>query len=46
MTREELKALGLTDEQIDKIMASHGKALNEVKEKADRVDGLESQIED
>jgi len=46
MTREELKALGLTDEQIDKVMASHGKALNEIKEKADRVDGLESQIED
>lgn len=46
MTREELKALGLTDEQIDKVMASHGKTLNEVKEKADKVDGLESQIED
>ena len=46
MTREELKALGLTDEQINQVMASHGKTLNEVKEKADKVDGLESQIED
>ncbi|MCR6116642.1 phage scaffolding protein [Salipaludibacillus agaradhaerens] len=46
MNREELKSLGLTDEQIDKVMASHGKTLNETKEKADKVDGLESQIED
>lgn len=46
MTREELKALGLSDEQIDKVMTSHGKALNSVKEKADKVDSLESQIED
>src|SRR5690554_1450014 len=46
MTREELKALGLTDEQIEKVMASHGKALNEYKEKAEKVDTLESQIED
>ncbi|MBW4827642.1 MAG: phage scaffolding protein [Clostridiaceae bacterium] len=46
MTREELKVLGLTDEQIDRVMVSHGKALNEVKEKADKVDGFESQIED
>lgn len=46
MTREELKGLGLTDEQIEKIMASHGKVITEVKEKADKVDGLESQIKD
>lgn len=46
MNREELKALGLTDEQIDKVMASHGKVVNSIKEKADKVDGLESQIED
>lgn len=46
MTREELKALGLTDEQIEKVMASHGKAINASKEKADKVEGLESQIAD
>ncbi|WP_193064904.1 phage scaffolding protein [Oceanobacillus oncorhynchi] len=46
MNREELKELGLTDEQIDKVMASHGKVVNSIKEKADKVDGLESQIED
>lgn len=46
MNREELKALGLTDDQIDKVMASHGKVVNSIKEKADQVDTLESQIED
>lgn len=46
MTREELKELGLTDEQIEKVMASHGKALNAVKDKADKVETLESQVED
>lgn len=46
MNREELKELGLTDEQIDKVMASHGKVVNSIKDKADKVDGLESQIED
>ena len=46
MSREELKELGLTDEQIDKVMASHGKAIKDTKEKADKVEGLEKQIED
>ncbi|GAA0415116.1 hypothetical protein GCM10008934_02500 [Virgibacillus salarius] len=46
MNREELKELGLSDEQIDKVMTSHGKVVNSIKEKADKVDGLESQIED
>ncbi|WP_342537349.1 phage scaffolding protein [Sporosarcina sp. FSL K6-3508] len=32
MTREELKALGLSDEQIDSIMAAHGKVVNPMKE--------------
>lgn len=44
MNREELKALGLTDEQIDKIMAAYGKAINDIKKKADKVDGLEAQV--
>lgn len=46
VNREELKALGLTDEQIEKVMAAHGKVVNSTKEKADKVDGLESQIKD
>ncbi|AAU85086.1 head scaffolding protein [Bacillus phage BCASJ1c] len=46
MNREELKALGLSDEQIDKIMLAHGKVVNATKEKADKVEGLESQIND
>jgi myosin heavy subunit len=46
MNREELKELGLSDEQIDKVMASHGKVVNSIKEKADKVESLESQIED
>ncbi|WP_164219373.1 phage scaffolding protein [Virgibacillus sp. YIM 98842] len=46
MNREELKALGLTDEQIDKVMAAHGKVVKSTKDKADKVEGLETQIED
>jgi len=46
MNREFLKGLGLEDEAIDKIMAEHGKSLNSVKEKAEKADTLESQIED
>ncbi|MFA1820560.1 phage scaffolding protein [Virgibacillus oceani] len=46
MNREELKALGLTDEQIEQVMTAHGKATNSIKSKADSVEGLESQIED
>lgn len=46
MNREFLKGLGLDDAAVDKAMAEHGKALNTVKDKADKVDGLESQITD
>lgn len=46
MNREFLKELGLSDEQIESVMKEHGKTINAVKEKADKVDGLESQIED
>ena len=46
MNREFLKELGLTDEQIDSVMKEHGKTINDTKEKADKVDSLESQIED
>lgn len=34
MKREDLKALGLTDEQIESVMTEHGKALNAEKDKA------------
>ena len=46
MSREELKELGLTDEQIDKVMASYGKSVKEIKEKADKAESAEAQIED
>lgn len=48
MNREELKALGLTDEQIEKVMAAHGKVVNSTKEQLDAVtterDSLKEQI--
>lgn len=46
MKREFLKELGLTDEQIDKVMGEHGKSLNEYKDKAESVESLETQIND
>lgn len=46
MKRDFLKEMELSDEQINQIMAEHGKTVNEIKEKADKVDTLESQIED
>lgn len=33
MTREELRTLGLTDEQVDAVMKSHGKDVNELNAK-------------
>ena len=33
MNREELRALGLTDEQIEKVLESHGKTIKADKEK-------------
>ncbi len=32
MKREDLKAMELTDEQVDKIMALHGQDINTLKE--------------
>lgn len=46
MNRKDLEALGLTEEQVDKVMASHGKAVNAIKAEADKVDGLNTQIAD
>lgn len=46
MKREFLKELELEDETINKIMAEHGKSVNDYKQKAEKVDTLESQIQD
>jgi len=46
MNRELLEGLGLEKETVDKVMKEHGKTLNDTKEKADKVGGLENQIED
>lgn len=45
MKRTFLEELGLDKENIDKIMAEHGKTVNEFKEKADNADGKDKQIE-
>ena len=46
MNREFLEGLGLEKEAIDKVMAEYGKSINSIKEKADKVEGLEGQIAD
>lgn len=46
MNREFLKGLGLEDEVIDKIMKEHGQTVNGLKEKANKTETLEGQIED
>lgn len=46
MNREFLREQGLSDEQVEAVIKEHGKSTNDIKEKADKVDGLESQIED
>lgn len=48
MNREELKALGLTDEQINSVMASHGQVVNATKQDLSDVtserDGLKTTL--
>lgn len=46
MNREFLKELGIEDDAIEKIMKEHGKTVNDFKEKAGKVDNLQSQIDD
>ena len=46
MKRDFLKGLELDEETINKIMAEHGKTVNEYKEKAEKADSLESQVTD
>lgn len=46
MDRKFLEELGLEKETIDKVMLEHGKTVNDTKKKAEKVDTLESQIDD
>lgn len=46
MTRSELKEAGFDDEQIETLMSAHGKSVEDVKLKAERVDVLESENAD
>lgn len=53
MKREELVAMGISEENIEKIMTAHAKAVqsanakaNQYKEKADKADELQSQLDD
>ena len=50
MKREDLKNLGLTDEQIEKVMAEHGKYITSLQEKVNGLtnerDGLKSQLDE
>src|SRR5690625_8024086 len=46
MNREQLKELGLTDEQIEKVKKEHGKSVNELKGQVDELESLKAQNED
>lgn len=45
MNREELRALGLTDEQIEKVLESHGKTIKAYKEKLVDYDEIKEEKE-
>lgn len=45
MKREFLKELGLSDEQIEKIMAEHGKTVNSMKDELEKAKELEQRIQ-
>ncbi|MBN2920200.1 MAG: phage scaffolding protein [Lactobacillus sp.] len=50
MKREDLKKLGLSDEQIEGVMSAHGKDITSLQEKVNRLtserDGLKSQLDE
>lgn len=46
MKRDFLKGLGLEEEAIEKIMAEHGKTVNDMKGELEEVDTLKSQLAD
>src|SRR5690625_917770 len=46
MNREQLKKLGLTDEQIEEVMKAHGKSVNELKGQVGELESLKAQNED
>lgn len=46
MNREQLKELGLTDEQVEEVMKAHGKSVNELKGQVDELESLKAQNKD
>lgn len=42
MNREQLKELGLTEEQIESVMKAHGKSIQDLKPAQDELDGLKT----
>src|SRR5690625_6433943 len=46
LNREQLKELGLTEEQIEEVMKAHGKSVNELKEQVNELESLKAQNED
>jgi len=44
MNREFLREQGLTEEQVEAVIQEHGKTVNDIKEKAEQTESLESQI--
>lgn len=45
-TRKMLKAMGIDDEKIDEIIEAHLEVTNALKEKADKLDGVQKQLDD
>ncbi|RDW21034.1 phage scaffold protein [Oceanobacillus arenosus] len=43
MNREQLKELGLTDEQIESVMKAHGKSIQDLKPAQEELDGLKTE---
>ena len=46
MRREFLKELGLSDEQIDKVMTEHGKSVNSMKDELEKAKEFKQQVEE
>ena len=46
MNRKQLEELGLDEEQVNAVMKAYGQSVNDIKDKADKVETLESQIDD
>ena len=46
MNRKQLEELGLDEEQVNAVMKAYGQSINDIKDKAEQVDTLQSQIDD